>query len=372
MQTTVGVPTYRRPDTLDRLLDALLEGSVTPDGVIIVDDGDGDETAAVVDAHRGSVDDVRFRYVSRSDGDGLPDARNAILERCRGDVLCFLDDDTLPRADWLRAIVDTYRHRPTVAAVGGPALHADRDLSLVAPVDSSDHNRNVITRYGEVNIAAARWVPPRPVPTDALVGANMSFRTDVLTAVEGFDPGYGGTAVHEETDVMVRLTAAGHELLYHPAASVYHFKSDGGVHAGQNSRDQCYWAARNDVRFRWKHYRDRFPTSLLRAVCWTYGVAPDWRESFPAALGRLVERRLPDGSAAVHTGVRRSGRESLHDVWRALICSYGSAPLWKKLSDGARHDDAAPLGWVAGYLDGIRYETDVDLPGFDSDQGGNH
>lgn len=66
MQTTVGIPTYGRPADLDRLLVGLPDGSVTPDEVLVVNGGDGAETAAVVDTHRSAVDadaDVRIRYV---------------------------------------------------------------------------------------------------------------------------------------------------------------------------------------------------------------------------------------------------------------------------------------------------------------------
>jgi GT2 family glycosyltransferase len=367
VRTTVGIPTYERPDGVARLLNALLTAPTRPNEILVVDDGDSRETAAVVADHKNGTDaDVRIRYIHRSDGNGLPSARNAVLERCQGDVVCFLDDDTLPRECWLPAIHETYRRCPNIAAVGGPALLADDDLTLRLPIDSTTRNRNVVTKYGEVNMAAANWVPPRPVRTDTLIGANMSFRTDILTTLGGFDPGYGGTAVGEETDVMVRLASAGHELVYHPDACVYHFKrSTGGVRTVGDS--ECYWAARNGVRFRWKHFPDRFPMSIARTLVWNYDVAPDWWTSLGTVVGRNLSRR--PGSKSEHdiesSGIDRSGVTHRSDWWRSLIRSYGSAPLWKRLLDGFRRGDSASLGSVAGYFDGLRYETDLDLPGLD-------
>jgi GT2 family glycosyltransferase len=366
MRTTVGIATAGRPADVDRLLGHLLGGTPAPDEVLVVDDSDDHETTAVADDRRADTDlGDRLRYVHRPNGDSLPGARNVVVERSRGEILCFLDDDTVPMEGWLPALVAAYERYPDVGAVGGPALQAAGDCTVTVPVDRRARNRNVITKYGEVSLATDRWVPPEPVRTDALVGANMSFRRAALSEVGGFDTGYGGTAVYEETDVMARLSAAGHDLLYHPEAAVYHFeRANGGVRApGRSDREEYYWLARNAVRFRWRNFRERFPAALLRAACWSYGLDPDWRSGLATAVDRTLGRYERAGvrTRPGHTAPRDHTDGGWRNYWRLVGRSYGPAPLWKELLEGVGRRDPAKLGWLSGYLDGIRYETDIGL-----------
>lgn len=306
---TVGVVTYERPGGLRDLLVTLAGQRRLPAEVIVVDDSPDPEFEASVPEWTDRFGDlgVDFRYTA--DGPGsMPGARNAVIERATGRVTCFLDDDVLCPPGWLESILAGYGAFEDTAAVGGPAVTVDDSLEMVPDPLRDPRGVNELGEYGAIDMAADRWIPPEPVECDLLMGANMSFRTDRLRAVGGFDAGYGGTAAHEDSDVMARLAAAGERAVYHPGALVYHCSADaGGSRASlADRREWYYWLGRNAVRFRWLNFRDSFARSVLDLLLSGDGV---------------------------------------------------TASLQEQVATAVRTGDGAQLWWTWGYLHGLAYET---------------
>lgn len=297
VRTSVGIATHMRPGYLDDLLTRLAEGTRIPDQIVIVDDSTDERTAAVVERHRTETfADARTEVVYRritNEGTNQQDARNRIVELADADLLCFLDDDTVPVRDWLAATVDAYRSRDDVVGVGGPAIRTDEDLEPVAEVVADVPAGNQVTAYGEVVDASGQWVPAEPVETDILRGANMSFELSALEAVGGFDNAFGGPAIFEEWDLMVRVARECGDLVYHPDVIVYHVEApDGGSRAEDKSDlPGTYWYARNSILFRRKLYGDRFWHSLARLFVQgtESGISPVWRRALRLATLRTGE-----------------------------------------------------------------------------------
>ncbi|WP_436911669.1 glycosyltransferase family 2 protein [Halosimplex marinum] len=298
IETTVGIATHMRPAYLDDLLERLGEQTRPADEILVIDDSPDDRSREVVADHRehtfsGTPTELRYERMA-GDGTNQQDARNRIVGDATGDLLCFLDDDTVPVEEWLEETVAAYESDPSVVGVGGPALRTDEDLELVDEVDPDPPARNRVTEYGEVVDASGMWVPEQPVYTDILRGANMTFETEALRRVGGFDNSFGGPAIFEEWDLMVRVSRACGDLVYHPDVVVYHIEAEsGGSRAADKSqRPGTYWYARNSLLFRKKLFDDRYYRSLARLFCrgTESGIAPVWR--------RLV--RLPVRPAEYH------------------------------------------------------------------------
>lgn len=297
IRTSVGIATHMRPGYLDDLLARLADGTQEPDQLVVVDDSPDERTTAVVERHRtDTFADTRTDVVytrMTNEGTNQQDARNRIIELADADLLCFLDDDTVPVRDWLAATVDAYRSRADVVGVGGPAIRTDEDLEPVAEVVADVPAGNQVTVHGEVVDASGQWVPAEPVETDILRGANMSFELAALEAVGGFDSAFEGPAIFEEWDLMVRVARDCGDLVYHPDVKVYHIEApDGGSRAADKSDlPGTYWYARNSILFRRKLYGDRFWHSLARLVVHgtESGISPIWRRLLRLATLRTGE-----------------------------------------------------------------------------------
>lgn len=97
---------------------AVLAQSFADFQFLVVDDGSGPETAALLDG----LSDPRLRVI-RQTNDGLSSARNTALRHATGDYICFLDADD-SRPDWSFAAISEQieRDRPDVLFCPGVVL----------------------------------------------------------------------------------------------------------------------------------------------------------------------------------------------------------------------------------------------------------
>ncbi|MBJ9734201.1 glycosyltransferase family 2 protein, partial [Burkholderia cenocepacia] len=119
---SVVVPTYRRPDLLERCLDALCAQVFDPTTyeIVVVDDDPAGSARAVVDACRARVTDVPvIRYMTAPDTQGPAGARNVGWRSAGGALIAFTDDDTIPDPTWLRHGAAALLAEPSAWGRGG-------------------------------------------------------------------------------------------------------------------------------------------------------------------------------------------------------------------------------------------------------------
>jgi GT2 family glycosyltransferase len=121
----ICILTYRRPQSLLRLLGALQELSFPgepPELRVVVVDNDPDESAREICQDAGSWLSAPLVYVVEKRR-GIPQARNAALVASLGhsDFLAFVDDDEVPEPHWLAELLRVQRAR-SADAVAGPVV----------------------------------------------------------------------------------------------------------------------------------------------------------------------------------------------------------------------------------------------------------
>lgn len=87
MQISVVIPAYNRAHTLARALDSILAQTLRVQEIIVVDDGSGDGTEALIRQRY-----PRVRYLSRPNG-GVSRARNLGIAAAQMDWIALLDSD---------------------------------------------------------------------------------------------------------------------------------------------------------------------------------------------------------------------------------------------------------------------------------------
>jgi GT2 family glycosyltransferase len=210
LKISVVIPTYRRPDTLFRVLDALAAQRGAPDfEAFVVDDGSGDDTPARLAAYRPSYP---FRFVSQENA-GPAAARNRGVCEARGSTILFLGDDTVPEANLLAVHAEAHGvTRPHPVAVLG---YTTWPLELqVSPFLHHINEYGLQFGYGLIE-------DPEAVPFNFFYTSNVSLPRDLLIEVGLFDTSFPHAA-WEDIEVAYRLMQRGMRMLYRPAAVARH------------------------------------------------------------------------------------------------------------------------------------------------------
>ena len=87
---SVLIPVYNVEDYLERCLDSVLNQTLTQIEVICVNDGSTDRSPEILKEYQ--ENDSRIVIVNKQNG-GLPSARNAGIEKARGEYVGFVDSD---------------------------------------------------------------------------------------------------------------------------------------------------------------------------------------------------------------------------------------------------------------------------------------
>ncbi len=180
------------------------------------------EIVLVIDHAPELLEEVRalwpdVKVVANREKQGLSGARNTGVAEASGEVVAFLDDDAIPRPDWLERLAEAYAD-PKVLGAGG----------TVRPRWVEGKPGWFPPEFDWVVGCTHSGMPRQLEPVRNLVGANMSFRRQPLIEVGGFSHELGRVGSLpvgcEETDLSIRVHQRWPEaeILYDPAAAVDH------------------------------------------------------------------------------------------------------------------------------------------------------
>ncbi len=197
---TIALPAFNSVRTLEECL-ASLEAQTFPREkmhIVVGDNGSTDGTLEMIQTRFPAVEVVQ----ARERGSGY--ARNAAFARAQGQCVCSIDADCVAEPGWVAAMVAAFeRFSPSVGCLGGH-IEPYQIRTLV------EHYRHAWIQ--QENLRDGR--------SDLRYAStpNAAFRCAALDEVGLFD----GTQGFDDTDLGIRLTAAGYAIEYVPEAIVRH------------------------------------------------------------------------------------------------------------------------------------------------------
>lgn len=229
----VVIPTFNGAHLLSTCLEALF--AHPPErcemSVVVVDDASEDGT---VERFQGTREGLEV--IGCATNGGFAVACNTGAEAAgEVDFLVFLNNDTVPLAGWLDALIEEC-DAPGVVAAGSKLLYPDGTVQHAGVTIGQD----LWPRHLYAGFPADHPAVDRPKRVAAATAACLLVRRDRFLARGGFDTAFLNG--YEDVDLCLRLAEDGDQVRYCPRSVLYHLESvtrwaeDPSQHVERNSR----------------------------------------------------------------------------------------------------------------------------------------
>jgi GT2 family glycosyltransferase/glycosyltransferase involved in cell wall biosynthesis len=293
-RASIVIPVYGQLERTRRCLHALARsGDRAGFEVIVVDDASPDDSA------RQLSDIGNLQLLSLERNQGFIAACNAGAARARGEFVVLLNNDTLPQPGWLDALLDTFQAHPDTGVAGSMLLYPDGRLQEAGGIVYADGGAGNYGRGEDPDEPRFAFVRE----ADYVSGAALALPRALWERLGGLDAHYA-PAYFEDTDLGMRVRAAGLRVRYQPESRVLHVEgASAGTDTGSGMKA---WQPVNQQRFaeRWREALAAQPSPRTSA-----DVAARWRCT-PAIL--YLDERAP-------TPERDSGSVRVLGLLRALM-----------------------------------------------------
>lgn len=197
--------------------------------IIVVDNNSADGS---VEDLRGEFPHVRWHALTENIGFGR--ANNVGLHEARGRYVLFLNPDTIIGPDTLTSMVRYLDEHPSVGMAGCKVLNPDGSFQvacrrgLPTPWASFCKLFGLQALFPSVQLFSSYNLMYRSIdetyPVDALIGAFMMGRTDLMRTLGGFDPDF--FMYGEDIDLCYRVKKRGYQVHYVHETSIIHYKGE--------------------------------------------------------------------------------------------------------------------------------------------------
>jgi GT2 family glycosyltransferase len=265
---TVAIPTYGRDRVLVETIEDVLS-HLAPDMELIVVDQNSrlpPEAERRLDAwdRAGALRRVRAERPS------LTAARNLALGLARSEIVLFVDDDVVLSPTLLRQHVARHREG-RYAAVAGRVYQWRHGTELPSWDDprATDNPQQLPPGRSLDHVG----------PLDWFIGCHVSVRCSDVVEIGGYDESFVGPAFGEDTDLALRLVAAGKIVFFDSGIRLIHRRSPSGGCRIPGDRTWAAWTkSANHFLYMFRHGKTL--RGRARYFVWGLRSGPLLRENF--------------------------------------------------------------------------------------------
>jgi GT2 family glycosyltransferase len=218
--TSIIIPVFNKVSYTQSCLAQLIT-TLPPDfngEIIVVDDASSDETPSLLE-HWADTDG-RIKILRNPENVGFLTSCNRGAESAQGDILIFLNNDTLPLSGWLPPLLRILRDKPKAGAVGGKLVYPDGTLQEAGGVIFSDGSG---CNFGWSDKAANAPLYNFVREVDYCSGALLATPRALFMELGGFDVRFK-PAYYEDVDYCFTLREKGYRVYYQPESVIVHFE----------------------------------------------------------------------------------------------------------------------------------------------------
>lgn len=201
---SIIVATYNREYYIDNCVKSLLNQSYPPSKreiIVVIDPKTTDHTKEILSEYPVTV-------LMATQG-GPSACRNEGVEIAKGEVIVFIDDDSIADKHWLENLISNFSD-PGIVGVGG--IYPDPREGLFHEYNRIFSGLGSLPMHGKILVSKENY---RTFPT-----CNVCYLKKVFLEVGGFDP---QLLRGQDRELMWRILKNGYKLVYDPSAIVYHY-----------------------------------------------------------------------------------------------------------------------------------------------------
>ena len=229
-KASVIIPTYNRPLELKNCIKSILEQTVKPYELIVVDDGNLSELPVKKECQEKGI---HYIYLKK-DKPGLTESRNKGIGLASGDIIFFFDDDVVLFPDYISEILSIYQNDKDgiVGGVGGEVVNR-KPLKIRTCLRRLFDIFFLVTGFNEgkvlpsgfcVNYGDTEFTIKKIKKVDFLSGGVCSFRKEVFKEFLFNTEKYLGYGLGEDIEFSYRVSKK-YTLIFNPKARLLHLDS---------------------------------------------------------------------------------------------------------------------------------------------------
>jgi len=251
---SIIIPSYKRKDSLIRLIKNLAGQTKKDTEIIVVEQGENNGNVYRIIARELHM---QFSYIFQKEISASK-AKNRGARKACGKYLIFYDDDVLVGKNAVANIVRNFSD-PSVGGVAGRVVDVGR---------VEEPGRRDVGRIYPLGIVTGGFSSRIRQNVDTVIGCNAAWRKNVFDEIGGFDERFTGNAMREESDLSLRVKAKGYHIVFDPTATVVHLREPHG--GARKIDDRFYWYFHffsNEAYFFLKHQSvGLFPIFLFTRI----------------------------------------------------------------------------------------------------------
>ncbi|MEM3585897.1 MAG: glycosyltransferase family 2 protein [Candidatus Jordarchaeaceae archaeon] len=211
LPVSVVLCTFNRRNDVAECLESILKQNYPNFDVWVVDDASTDGTYEFLKKKFGNY--KNFHLVRNDVEMGNTRSRNMVMRKSKGEIIVSTDDDCIAHQNWIANLVKVFEESPQIGLVTGKVLPIfykkipswlEPPIYPILAIRTENQRTEALNPYG-CNMAVLRTVMEK-----------INFLNETITRK------HGGLYSGEDTDLGLRVRAAGYRVVYTPDAVVDH------------------------------------------------------------------------------------------------------------------------------------------------------
>lgn len=230
MNFSVAIPTYNREEDLNNCLNSILNQTLLPYEILIIDDGDLSKDFINIENNKFLAKNIDFIYYKKNhkiERRGSSESRNKIIELVNNNIFFILDDDLILDNNFLEKIINVWRRNKNEKLIGvGGLIRNNRKKNRIEKIYNFIFCLTSKYKWDVNEVAFQVWDEEVRQNTFGYYshGGVCSYNRKLAKKL-GFTVFGGGRTALEDVDFCLRAKNKGYNFIFNPNAKVVHNES---------------------------------------------------------------------------------------------------------------------------------------------------